>query len=153
TATLKVITRDVIRGGLQRTCIESACDAVRAVSPAVDQRLQMHAGHGAVFFHTGFVFHQHRMAAAVAVENLFPRQADLYWAIEKERSFGDDDFVIKGIALSTESTAIRRRDDPNMRRWHLQHFRESAVQVVRSLRTRPNRKLAVWILDGDRRVL
>ena len=81
-AALKAVARDVVGGGLQRAGVKGAGDAVGAVAAAVDQRLEMHSGDGAVFFDAGFEFHQDGMAAAVAIENFFAREADLDGAIE-----------------------------------------------------------------------
>ena len=56
-AALKMIALDLVGGRLQSAGVEGAGYAVGAVSAAVDQRLQMHAGDGAVFFYAGFEFH------------------------------------------------------------------------------------------------
>src|SRR5258708_5662524 len=113
----------------------------------------MHGGDSAVFFHARFEIHQNRMAAAMAVENFFAREADFYRAIEEERGFGDHYFVIEGIALAAEAAAVGRGDYADVGGRHLQNFGESAVEVVRSLRAGPNGELAVGIFDGHGGVL
>ena len=84
-AALEAVGRDVVGDGLQRAGVEGAGDAVRAVGAAVEQRLEVHAGDRAVLLHAGLEAHQHRMAAAVAVEDLFARQADLHRAVGQQR--------------------------------------------------------------------
>src|SRR5262249_21356220 len=114
-ATLKVIRRDVVGHRLERTGIERARDAVRAVSATVEQRLDVQAGDGAVALHTGLEVHQDRMPAAVAVEDLLPRETDLHGAIEDHRRLGDYHFVVEGIALATEAATVWRGDDAHVR--------------------------------------
>ncbi len=152
-AALKLIRGDVIRHRLQRAGVEGARDAVRAVRAAVEQRLHAHRRDRAVTFHAGLDAHQHRMAPAVAVEHLFARQADLHRAIEHQRGLRDDDFVVERIALAAEAAAVRRRDDADVRRRHRERLRERAVDVVRRLRARPQRQLAIGIERGHGRVL
>ena len=152
-AALKVIRRDVIGHRLQRAGVERAGDAVRAVGAAVEQRLDVHAGDRAVALHAGLEVHQHRMAAAMAVEDLLAREADLHRPIEQQRRLRDDDFVIERIALAAEAAAVGRRDHADVRRRHRQRLRERAMHVVRRLRARPEHELAVGILRRDRGVL
>ena len=103
--------------------------------------------------HAGLEPHQHRMAAAMAVEDLLAREADLHRAIEHQRGLGDDHLVVERIALAAEAAAVGRRDDADVRRRHRQRLRERAVHVVRRLRARPEHQLAVGILRRDRGVL
>ena len=152
-AALESIARYMVSRGLQRASVKRAGHAVRAVRATIDQRLQMHGGDGAVFFHAGFEIHQDRVAAAMAVKNFFARQADFYRAVKKERGFGHHDFVIERIALASEAAAIRSRDDANMRGRHLQDFGERAMQVVRGLGAGPNGEFAVGIFSRHRGVL
>ena len=152
-AAFEVVRRDVIRDGLQRAGVERAGDAVRAVRAAVEQRLHVHAGDRAVQLHAGLEPHQHRMAAAMAVEDLFARQADLHRAIEHESGLGDDHLVVERVALAAEAAAVGCRDHADVRGRHGQRLRERAVDVVRRLRARPEHELAVGILRRDRRVL
>ena len=54
------------------------------------------------------------MATAMAIENLFARQADLHGPAGSERGLGYDYFVIERIALATEAAAVGRRDHANV---------------------------------------
>src|SRR5690348_6430977 len=75
---LKLVTRHVIRHGLQRAGVEGARHAVTAVRAAVEVRLEVHRGDRTVVLHAGLHFHQHWMAAAMAIENLFTRESDFH---------------------------------------------------------------------------
>src|SRR6267378_605088 len=152
-ATLKTITRDVVGGGLQRAGIKSAGDAVGAIAAAVDQRLEMHSGNRAVLLDAGLEFHQDGMTAAVTIKNFLAREANLDGAIQEERGFGHDDFVIEGIALTAEASAIGRGAHANMSGRHLQNLRESAMKIVRGLRARPDGQLSISVFCGDGGVL
>src|SRR6185503_9226873 len=61
TQTLKLVTRHVIRDGLQRAGVERARHAATAIRAAVEKRLEVHRGDRAVVLHAGLYFHQHRM--------------------------------------------------------------------------------------------
>ena len=74
------------------------------------------------------------MAAAVTIENFLTRQANLHRPIQQQRCFGHYDFMIEGIALTAEASAIGRGAYPNMCRRHFQDLRESTVEVMRRLR-------------------
>src|SRR6266404_5163437 len=113
----------------------------------------MHCRDAAVFLHAGFEIHQHRVAAAVTVENLFASKTNLHGTIKKKRGLRHHDFVMEGIALAAEAAAVGSRDDTNVRGRHLQDFGERAVQVMRSLRASPNGEFAVRIFGGYRSVL
>src|ERR1700674_3577948 len=152
-AALEAIARDVVGGGLQRTGIKGACDAVGAVAATIDQRLEMHSADGAILLDAGLESHQDGMAAAVTIKNFLAREANLDGAIQQKRGFGDDDFMIEGIALSAKASAVGRGADANMRGRHLQNLGQSAVKVVRCLRAGPDCKLPFGILDGDGGVL
>src|SRR5437879_13150971 len=117
-AALITIARNMIGRGLQRARVKTACDSVTTIGATVDQRLQMHSRNRAVFFDAGLEFHQDRMAATVTIKNFFARQTDLDGPVEHQRSFGDNDFMMERIALSAETTAVRRSDHPNMGRGH-----------------------------------
>ena len=80
------------------------------------------------------------MAAAVAVEDLLARQADLHRPVEHQRRLRDDDLVVERIALAAEAAAVRRGDDADVRGRHRQRLGERAVHVVRRLRARPERR-------------
>ena len=113
----------------------------------------MHAGDRAIHLHAGLEPHQHRMPAAMAVEHLFSREADLHRSIEEEGGLGDDHLVIERVALAAEAAAVGCRDDADVRGRHGQRLRERPVHVVRRLCARPEHELAVGILCGDRCVL
>ena len=55
-----------------------------------------------------------------------------------QRGLGYDDFVIEGIALAAEASAIGSGDDANVRGRHFQNFGEGAMEVVRGLRAGPD---------------
>ena len=57
------------------------------------------------------------------------------------------------IALAAEAAAVVAGDDADVRGRHLQHARQLAMQVVRILRARPERQLAVALDRGERGVL
>src|SRR3989449_5329728 len=70
---LEPVTGNVIRDGLQRPRVIGARDPVGPVAAAVEQRLEVHAGDGAVPFHSRLHPHKRGVAPAVAVEHLFAR--------------------------------------------------------------------------------
>ena len=152
-AASETIAGNVVGDRLQRTRVERARHAVRAVGAAVEQRLQIQAGDPAVVGHTGTEAHQHRMATAMAIEHLFAVEADLHRPIEQQGRFGDDDLVVERIALAAEAAAVGRGDDADVRRRHRQRLGEGAVQVVRRLRARVDHELAVRVLQRHGRVL
>src|SRR5213079_770103 len=63
---------------LQRPRVVRARDAVGAVPAAVEQRSEVHARDGAVFFHAGLDPHQRGVTPAVAVEHFLARERDLH---------------------------------------------------------------------------
>ncbi len=152
-AALVAIPWNVISGGLQSTGVKSAGHSIRSVSTAIDQRLEMHSGDGAVFLHTGFEFHQNWMTATVTIKDFLARQADLDGPVEHESGLGDDDFVMERIAFTTETAAVGRGDHPNMCGRHFQYLGERAMEIMRSLRAGPDGQLAIGILDGHRGML
>ena len=90
--------------------------------------------------------HQHRVAAAMAVEDLLAREADLHRpARASAPRLRDDDLVVERIALAAEAAAVRRGDHADVRRRQVQHLGQRAVQVVRRLRARVDDQLAVRI--------
>src|SRR6267143_514424 len=93
------------------------------------------------------------MTAAVTIKNFLAREANLDGAIQEEGGLGHDDFVIEGVALPAEASAIGRGADANMRGRHLQNLGESAMEVVRGLRAGPDGQLPIRVLCGDSGVL
>ena len=150
---LKFVARHVIGDRLQRAGVERAGDAVAAISAAIEKRLEMHSGDRAVFLHAGLDVHQHRMAAAMAIENFFARERHLHRASGHHRKFANDDFVIERIALAAKAAAVWRGNDANVAGRQLQNFRQRAMNVVWRLRRTPERQLVVRIEVADRGVL
>ena len=130
----EAVARQLIGHGLERAGVEGARDAVRTVAAAIDERLQVHAGELAVLGDAGAELHQHRMAAAVHIEDFLAVEADLHRPAEQHRGFRRHHLVIAHVALAAEAAAIGRCDDPDVRGRHLQHAREATVHVVRHLR-------------------
>src|SRR5712664_806055 len=97
--------------------------------------------------------HQDGMAAAMAVKDFLAGEADFHGSVEKQRGFGDHDFMIEGITFAAESSAVGSGDDANVRGRHLQNLGECAVDVMGSLRAGPNGELAVGIFGGHGGVL
>src|SRR6266852_843959 len=141
------------RLGSQGASVERAGYAVGAVGAAINQRLQVHRGDGAVLFHAGFEFHQHRVAPAVAIKNFLARQTNFHWAVQQKRGLRDDNFMIEGIALPAKSSAVGRGDHANVRGRHFQHLGQRAVKVMRSLRAGPNGQLSIGIFCSHSRML
>ena len=97
--------------------------------------------------------HQNGMASTMAVEHFFAGQRDLYRPPGFHRELGNRDFVTEWIALTAESTAIRAGNHLYAACRHLQHARESAMDIVRSLRRRPQNQLSVRLAQRDRGML
>ncbi|MDH5211189.1 MAG: hypothetical protein OEW96_05885, partial [Betaproteobacteria bacterium] len=152
-AGLELEARQLVGDGREHAGVERARRAVRAVGAAVEQRLQVHRREAAVLAHAGAELHQHRVAAAVLVEHLFARQADLHRPAEHERGLGHHELVVARVALAAEAAAVRRGDDADLRRRHRQHARELAVQVMRVLRAGLQQELAVAFDRGERSLL
>ncbi len=152
-AGLELEARQLVGHRRQHPGVERARRAVRAVGAAVEQRLQVHRGQLAVLRHAGAEFHQHRVAPAVLVEHLLAREADLHRAAEDQRRLADHELVVAGIALAAEAASVGHRDNADVRRRHLQHARELAVQVVRVLRAALDHQLAVALDRGERGLL
>ena len=140
---LEAVAGNVVGHGLQRARVIGARYAVGAVAASVEQRAEMHARDRAVLLHARLHPHQRRVAAAVAVEDLFARERDLDGASGHHRQFGDGDLVVEGIALAAEPAAVRRRDhaDPGGR--EPEDLGQGAVHVMGRLRGAPDRELAV----------
>ncbi len=96
-----------------------------------------------VLLHAYPALHEDGVAPAVAVEDLLSRQADLDGASRFPRQRGDHDLVAERIGLAAETAAVRGGDHADVRRRHLQYLGQRAVHVMRRLRARPERELAV----------
>ena len=93
------------------------------------------------------------MPAAMAVEDFFTGERDLHRSPGFHRELGDDHLVVEWIALATEAATVGAGNDAHLRRRHLEHFCHRTVDVVRCLRRRPQRHLAVGPVGSKRRVL
>src|ERR1700694_1610756 len=113
-ATLKLVTRHIVGDRLQRAGVERAGNTVTAISPAVEERLKMHSGYRAVFFHTCLYMHQYWVAAAMAVENFFASQRVLHRPAGRHGHFPNNHFMIEGIALATKAAAVWRGNHANV---------------------------------------
>src|SRR5215213_2981309 len=149
----EAVARDFVCDGLKRARVERGGDAVGAVRAAVEERLEVERGDGAVALHADAALHQDGVASAVAVEDLLARERDLDGAARASRKLGDYDLVVEGVTLSAEAAAVGRGDDAYVRGGHPQSLRERAVYVVRRLGRRPERELFVGVVVRDGRVL
>ena len=152
-AGLELEARQFISERRQHAGVERARRSVGTVAAAVEQSLQVHGGQLALLAHAGAEFHQYRVPAAVQVEHFFARQADFHRPPEHQRRFGHHNFMIRRIALAAEPAAVVAGDHADMRRRYLQRPRQLAMQIVRILRARPKRELAVAVARGERGVL
>ena len=75
---LELVDRNLVGDGLQRARIEGGGHPVGAVGAAVEPGAEVHAGDRAVLLEAGLDPHQHRVAAAVDVEDLLARQRELH---------------------------------------------------------------------------
>ncbi len=97
--------------------------------------------------------HQHRVAAAVAVEDLLAGERDLDRPAEHERHLRRYDLVVERIALAAEAAAVRAGDDPHARRRQPQHLGQRPVEVVRRLGGRADGDAVVVLGHRHGRVL
>ena len=95
------------------------------------------------FRETGLDPHQHRVPAAVDVEDLLARQRDLHRPAGELGELARRDLVGERIELAAEAAADGRRHHPDVRLRHVEDLAEQAVHVVRRLGRRPERQLAV----------
>ena len=117
-AAAEAVARDLVGDRLQRAGVEGRGHAVAAVGAAVEQRLQLLPDDFEPLFgfsNAGSKLHQHRVAAAVAVEDLFARERDLHRPPEEQRRLGGDDLVVERIGLAAEAAAVGRGDDADLR--------------------------------------
>src|SRR5438445_4854083 len=111
---LELVTRHFVGHGLQSTGVECARYAITPVGAAVQKRLEVHCGNGAVLLNAGFDVHQHGMPSTMAIENFFARERALHRPARNHRQLAHDNFMIKGIALAAKTAAVWRGDDANM---------------------------------------
>ena len=138
---------------MQRPRVVRARDAVGAVPATVEQRSEVHARDGAVFFHAGLDPHQRGVTPAVAVEHFLARERDLHGPTRDHGQLGRDDLVTEGVALAAEPASVGAGDDADPRRRELEHLGERAVDIVGRLRGAPQRHLPVGRPVGHRGVL
>ncbi len=150
---LELVVGEPVGDGLERAGVVGRGDAVAAEGAAVEGGLERLRGERAVVLDTGLHPHRHRVAAAVAVEDLLAGERDLRRAAELQRHGGADDLVAEGVALAAEAAAVGGRDDANARRRQAEHLGEGAVEVVRRLGRRVDRQSPLVLGHGDRRVL
>ena len=110
-------------------------------------------GDRAVLLHAGLEAHQHRMAAAVAVEDLLAGERDLDRPAEHQRSFATTISWLNGSLLPPKPPPFGRGDDADVRGRQARAPGERAVQVVRRLGARPDGELAVGVERGEGGVL
>src|SRR5262245_55487818 len=103
---LEFVSGHVISHRLQRAGVKSAGDSIAAVGAAVQKRLEVHCRNGAVFFHPGLYLHQHRMPAAMAIKDFLAGESVLHRTPSDHRQLADGHFMIEGIALASEATAV-----------------------------------------------
>jgi hypothetical protein len=150
---LELVHGDLVGHRVDHARVERGGDAVGAVRSAVEPRLEVAAGDVAGLREAGLDPHQHRMPAAMRVEDLFTRERDLHRAACQLRELTDDDLVREGIGLAAEAAADRRGDHPDVCGRRVERLGQHAVDVVRCLRRGPQGELAVRRPVGDRRVL
>ena len=93
------------------------------------------------------------MPAAMAIEDLLAREADLDGAPRDHRQLRDDDFMRERIALSSEAAAVGDGDDADIFLRQPHSFGQRLVQIVHVLRARPKREFAVMTALGHAGVL
>jgi len=134
--TLKLVARKCDKWWFAaRRCVKRAGHSVRTICAAINQRLQMHRGDGAVLFHAGLEFHQHRMPPAMAVEKLPSRASKVIFTgrSRNQRRLRDNNFMIERIAFFRRT---RRRSEVAITRIcprgaSGKTFAKSFVQVMR----------------------
>src|SRR6185503_773721 len=109
---------------LQHPCVEGTGYAMASVRSTVQKRPMVHGRDGAVLLEAGLRAHEDGMPAALAIEDLLAREADLDGAPRHHRQLRDDDFMRERIALSSEAAAVGRGDDADPVLRQLQHLGE-----------------------------
>src|SRR5207245_5003347 len=109
-AALESVRGDVVGHGLQRASIEGRGDAIRPVRAAVERALEVHRGDVSVRRDARADPHQHRMAAAMSVEDLLASERALDRPSGQHRELADDDLVRERVGLAAKAAALRRAD-------------------------------------------
>ena len=149
----ELVDRHLVGDGIDDAGVERGGHAVGAVGAAVEPRLDVGAGDFAVPGEPGLEPHEHRVSAAVHVENFLARQRDLHGAAGELRQLARRDLVGKRIELPSEAAAHRCSDHADVGGRHVEDLGEQAMDVVRRLRGRPQCELAVGPPLGHRRML
>ena len=149
---VELVRRNLVRHRHQRAGVVRGRDAIRRVGAAVEPRLRMDSGDFARRLDARAHAHQHRVPAAVRVKDFFAVQCDLDGPPCALRQQARRELVAERIALAAEAAAVGRGDHPDMRARHAQHFLQLAMQIVRDLRRRPQRQLAVAVPGRHRRM-
>ena len=110
---VEAIPGQAVRHGLQGSGVVGARHPVAAVRTTVQSRLEMLRCHRTVAGEAGTELHEYRMPPPVAVEDFLPVQADLHGAARHERHLGHRDLVVEDVALASEASPDRARDDPD----------------------------------------
>ncbi len=142
-----------VSDGLQRAGVVRTGDAVRTVRAAIEERLEIHRDDAAIALHACADPHEHGVTSAVAVEHLFAGERDLHRAFRLPRQRRYHDLVSERVGLAAEAAAVGRGDHADIRRIHLEDFRQCTVQVMRRLRAGPHRDLSIGGPLRQRRVL
>ena len=153
TDTVEAILGKVVGHRLQGTGVVGARHSVAAVGSTVEGGLQVLGGQGAILLDPGADLHEHRVASAVAVEDLFAGEADLDGASQFQRHLGGTDFMVEGITLAAETATIWTGDDSNPRSGQFENLGQRAMQVVRGLRGRVDRDPIDLFGQSDSRML
>jgi hypothetical protein len=93
------------------------------------------------------------MSAAVDIEGLLAREGEFHRPSGDHRQLGRADLMREWIALTAEAAADRGCDHPDAAGRKLEHFGQSAMQIVRRLGRGPKRELVVRAVKTDRAVL
>ena len=140
---LKFIFRDIVRHGLEGAGVERTGNAITAISTTIKIRLKVHSRNRPIVLDSGLDFHQHGMAAAMAIKHFFSGESDLYWSARDHRQLANNYLVIEWIAFSSKTATIWRSYDANMTRSKAEHFGERTMDIMWRLRRTPQSYLFV----------
>ena len=130
----EAVSGDGVRRSLQGTRVVRARDAVAAVAATIEEALKLQGGNPTVACEPSLDLHQHRVAAAVRIEDLLAGQGDFHRPSGRDGKLGGDELVREDVALAAESSPIRRCDHADPAHRQFQHVAQRAMYVVRSLR-------------------
>ena len=150
--TLEPVAGYPVGGGLKRPGVVQRCQSIAAERAAVEIGPEVHRGHAPVAPEAGSGPHQHRMAAAVGIEDLFAAQRDLHRLAAEHRELGGSQLMGERIALASESSAVGGGDHPDPAGGKLQDLLESAMDVVGHLGRGPQGELPGRVVARQGRV-